>query len=180
MAKRVTAKKSAARKTAAKKPTPKKLATKKPAAEKPVAEKVARKTPCKWTDKKRVEFLAVLAGTANVSSAAAAIGMSRTAAYVERARNADFAKGWKQALDVALDELELAVFERATHGYDKDVFRNGIKTDTMRLYSDALAMFLLRAHRAHIYGKSPEGAPALDSEQMRAAIEAKLGGESKA
>jgi hypothetical protein len=154
-------------------------APQKAAAKIALPQKMARKTPCKWTDKKRSEFFAVLAGTANVSTAANAIGMSRTAAYVERARNEDFAKGWKQALDVALDELELAVFERATHGYDKAVFRAGIKTDTMRLYSDALAMFLLRAHRAHIYGKTAEGAPGLDSEQMRAAIEAKLGGESK-
>jgi hypothetical protein len=163
MGKRVAAKKSAAAKATA--PTR-------------TLRAVARKTPGKWTDKKRSEFFAVLAGTANVSTAASAIGMSRTAAYVERARNPDFAKGWTQALDVALDELELAVLERATHGYNKDVFRQGIKTDTMRLYSDALAMFLLRAHRAHIYGKSAEGAPALDSEQMRAAIEAKLGSDA--
>ncbi len=165
MAKSAAAKKSAPAKTVAQKTSPKKI-----------AHKTARKTPGKWTDKKRSEFFAVLAGTANVSTAASAIGMSRTAAYVERARNADFASGWTQALDVALDELELAVLERATHGYNKDVFRAGIKTDTMRLYSDALAMFLLRAHRAHIYGKGAEGLPALDSEQMRAAIEAKLSG----
>ncbi len=153
---------------------------KKAAAKKTATKKTARKTPAQWTDDSREIFLSTLAETANVVKATRAAKMSRTAAYAERKRNGAFAESWRHAMDMALDELEMAVFERATHGYDKDVVYQGQKTDTVRLYSDALAMFLLRAHRAEIYGKgSPEaGAPAANAEDVRAIIEAKLNGSA--
>jgi hypothetical protein len=154
----------------------KKSAVKKTPAKKTVASPVARKTPAQWCDDSRELFLTTLAETANVAMAARAADMSRTAAYAERKRNSDFAARWKAAMDMALDELEMAVFERATHGYDKDVLYHGKKSDKVRLYSDALAMFLLRAHRPDIYGKSgSDGAPtSANAEDVRTMIQAKI------
>jgi hypothetical protein len=159
-----------------KRPAAKKVTAKKAAAPIAAAPPVARKTPAQWTDDSRELFLTTLAETANVAMAARAADMSRTAVYAERKRNTDFAQSWKLAMDMALDDLEMAVFERATHGYDKDVVYQGEKTDKVRLYSDALAMFLLRAHRPEIYGKSsPEGVPSsANVEDVRTMIEAKI------
>jgi hypothetical protein len=140
--------------------------------------KIARKSPAQWTDESRELFLSVLADTANVAKAARAADMSRTAAYAERKRNADFAQSWQMAMDIALDELELSVVTRATFGYDKEVYYSGEMCGTVRHYSDALAMFLLRAHRPDVYGKaSPDGGvPTSTPDDMRAMIESKLSG----
>lgn len=173
MVKRVSAttvKRSAAKKVAVKKTAKKKTITKKTTAP------VARKTPAHWTDESRELFLNTLAETANVAMAARAADMSRTAVYAERKRNVDFAQSWTAAMEQALDELEMALLERATHGYDKDVIYHGERTDKVRLYSDPLAMFLLRAHRPETYCKSTQdGVPAVTTvEEVRSLIEAKL------
>jgi hypothetical protein len=183
MVKRVsapTAKKGAAKKTPARKAATKKTAVKKVAVKKTVTKKakppVARKTPMQWSDESRELFLSTLAETANVAEAARVADMSRTAAYAERRRNEAFAQSWSAAMEQALDELEMAVLERATHGYDKDVVYRGNKTDKVRLYSDGLAMFLLRAHRPNTYCKSAQdGTPVLANvDDIRSMIAAKL------
>jgi hypothetical protein len=183
MVKRVsapTAKKGAAKKTPARKAATKKTAVKKVAVKKTVTKKakppVARKTPMQWSDESRELFLSTLAETANVAEAARVADMSRTAAYAERRRNEAFAQSWSAAMEQALDELEMAVLERATHGYDKDVVYRGSKTDKVRLYSDGLAMFLLRAHRPNTYCKSAQdGTPVLANvDDIRSMIAAKL------
>ncbi len=168
MVKRVSA-------TPVKKPAAKKVAVKKTATKKTNAP-VARKAPAHWSEESRELFLNTLAETANVAMAARAADMSRTAVYAERKRNIDFAQSWNAAMEQALDELEMALLERATHGYDKDVVYHGERTDKVRLYSDPLAMFLLRAHRPDTYGKSTQdGAPAVTTvDEVRSLIEAKL------
>jgi hypothetical protein len=168
MVKRVSAK--TVKKTAIKKVATKKAATKK------TKSSLARKTPAQWSDESREIFLTALAETANVAEAARVADMSRTAAYAERRRNEAFARSWAAAMEQALDELEMAVLERATHGYDKDVVYQGNKTDKVRLYSDGLAMFLLRAHRPQTYCKSTQdGAPVLANvDDIRSMIAAKL------
>ncbi len=168
MVKRVSA-------TTVKKPAAKKAVSKKTTVKKTVVP-TARKTPAHWSDESRELFLNTLAETANVAMAARAADMSRTAVYAERKRNVDFAQSWSAAMEQALDELEMALLERATHGYDKDVIYHGERTDKVRLYSDPLAMFLLRAHRPETYCKSTQdGAPAITTvEEVRSLIEAKL------
>jgi hypothetical protein len=170
MVKRVSA-------TTAKKMPVKKTAAKKASAKKTVGKKMAaRKAPMQWSDESRELFLSTLAETANVAEAARVADMSRTAAYAERRRNKAFAQSWSAAMEQALDELEMAVLERATHGYDKDVVYQGNKTDKVRLYSDGLAMFLLRAHRPQTYCKSgQDGTPVLANvDDIRSMIAAKL------
>ena len=105
-----------------------------------------------WTRHKRQVFLASLAATANVTKAADAAGISRTAAYALRARDAVFAQAWADAMDQALDAIEAMILERAAQGVEKTVFYGGKACGTIREYSDALAKFVLRSRRPERYG----------------------------
>jgi hypothetical protein len=133
-----------------------------------------------WTAARRKRFLTVLAQTANVTRAAAALKITTTTAYKERKRNASFAKAWDEALEAALDDLEAALLDRAVHGVEQPRFFGGKACGTVRHYSDAAAMFILRARRPERYGKSvvepcmtEEPAERGDAD-ARAAIEAEL------
>lgn len=102
---------------------------------------------------RRAKFLKKLALTANVSASARAAGISTSALYDHRARHPAFAKAWDDAIGAALDELEQAVIDRAKDGVEKPVFYGGNQIGTVRSYSDALAMFLLRARRPEVYAR---------------------------
>lgn len=136
----------------------------------------ARKTPAKWTERKRERFIGRLAETANVAESARAVKMSRTAAYAERRRNAEFATAWDAAINIALDELELLLLDRAMHGTDKTIVYHGEPRGTIKEYSEALAMFILRAHRKDIYGKDAVSGAPQGEEELRALIEARING----
>ncbi len=174
VAKKSVAKKSAAMKSAAKKAVVKKSAAKpvasKPVASKPVASKPAvskpgvRSAPAaavpslsysqSWTRQQRGAFIAALAETANVKISAQAAGKAASAAYALRKRDPAFRQGWADALEQALDQLEAHIIERAGEGVEKSYFYQGESKGTVRDFSDALAMFVLRARRPEIYGKT--------------------------
>jgi len=78
-------------------------------------------------------FLEALRNSGNVRAACKAAGVSRQAAYASKDRSEVFAKAWDDALDDAIDALEATAIDRA------------------RKQSDALLMFLLKAHRPAKY-----------------------------
>lgn len=102
---------------------------------------------------RRNKFLKKLAQTANVSLSARHAGISKSALYVHRQKTPSFAAAWDDALGEALDALEQAVIERAVQGVEKPVFFGGEQIGAVRNYSDALAMFMLRAHRPEVYAR---------------------------
>lgn len=102
---------------------------------------------------RRLKFLNHLSKTANVSRSARLAGVSTSALYQHRATNPGFARQWDDAIGAALDELEQAVIDRAKHGVEKPVFFRGEKVGAVRNYSDALAMFLLKAKRPEVYAR---------------------------
>ena len=81
----------------------------------------------------RPRFLEVIRATGNVRLAADAAGVDRSTPYVRARRDAAFAAAWAQAEQDALDVLEAEARRRALAS------------------SDALLMFLLRAHRPERY-----------------------------
>lgn len=119
-----------------------------PASAKPAAK---RKPVSIATRRKR--FLARLSETANVSRSARDAGMSSSALYRHRALHAGFAKQWDDAIDAAMDELEDALIHRAKHGVERPVYFGGKQVGTVRNYSDALGMFLLKAKRPEVYNR---------------------------
>lgn len=84
----------------------------------------------------RPVFLATIRSTGNVRLAASAAGVDRSTSYRRAERDPAFAAAWAEASDDAIDTLEGEARRRALAG------------------SDALLMFLLRAHRPQIYRES--------------------------
>jgi len=114
---------------------------------------------------RKAGFLDVLRRTANVSRAAREAGLSSSTVYRHRAKHAAFAAGWDAAIGEALDELEDALIARAKHGVEKPVYFRGEQVGSVRTYSDALGMFLLKARRPEIYARLQASAPA-DADEM--------------
>jgi len=120
---------------------------------------------------RRATFLKHLAKTANVSRSAKLAELSASALYKHRAKTASFASQWDDAINEALDALEQAVIERAKHGVAKPVFFGGKKVGTVRSYSDALAMFMLKAKRPEVYARlHAEAATQGNDEEARAEV----------
>ncbi|TPG19945.1 hypothetical protein EAH87_08960 [Sphingomonas koreensis] len=111
-------------------------------------------------------FLEVLRKTANVSRAAREAGLSSSTVYEHRARHASFAADWDAAVSEALDELEDALIQRAKHGVEKPVYFRGEQVGAVKSYSDALAMFILRARRPEMYARLQAAAGPSDTDEM--------------
>lgn len=96
----------------------------------------------------RPAFLADLQSNGIVSHAAIAAGIDKKTAYNEYHRNKEFASDWDEAVETATDTLEKEAIRRARDGTDEPVYYQGEKVGTVKRYSDALLMFLLRANRS--------------------------------
>lgn len=86
----------------------------------------------------RKVFLTELADTCNVSHSARIAGVDRVTVYKHRADDAEFSAAWDDAIEEGIEALELAVRNRAKES------------------SDALAVFLLKAHRPEKYREMKE------------------------
>lgn len=130
-----------------------------------------------WTAARRDKFLEVLSETANVAHAARTVQKSVSGVYQLRRRDSAFAAAWDEALEVALDQIEAAVLDRVVNGVEKDVFYGGKHCGTTRLFSDALAMFILKARRPDVYGRvatiadEPQGE---DADRSRGELQRRL------
>ena len=98
----------------------------------------------------RRAFIEWLKATGNVTLAATGAGVARQQAYRTRNRSKAFRRSWDEALEQAVDLLEGEARRRAT-GVKRDVWYAGEKVGSESVYSDTLLMFLLRAHRPHLY-----------------------------
>ena len=96
-------------------------------------------------------FLKSLAHSVNVARACRTAGIPRRTAYHWRDADPRFAREWDDALDDGIDLLEAELHRRAFEGVEKPVWHKGEQVGTVRHYSDALAMFLLKAHRPARY-----------------------------
>ena len=101
----------------------------------------------KLTKARKDLFLCELEASGNVSRAARVIDMGRSSLYERRAADPEFKSAWRDALDAAMDGLEEEARRRAIEGTEEPVFYQGKQVGRVRKYSDALLMFLLRAHR---------------------------------
>lgn len=100
-----------------------------------------------WAEK----FLTRLAATGNVSAACSFARVPRRTAYDRRERELDFAAVWDEAIETAVEVLELEARRRALEGTDRPVFHKGKKCGAVREFSDTLMIFLLKAHKPERY-----------------------------
>jgi len=111
----------------------------------------------------RERFLESYAETGNIGHACRAAGVSRATFYRERARNPEFDELALDAIDEAIDRLELEARRRAAEGVKRERWqRTGTdargrpiyERQTIREYSDTLLIFLLKAGRPEKYRES--------------------------
>jgi hypothetical protein len=120
----------------------------------------------KRTRKREREFLDTLALTCNVSAAALAAGVGRSAVYQWRQVDPSFRAAWDEAEADAVDRLEGEAWRRAVEGVDRAIIFKGQITGTTKEYSDRLIEMLLKGHRPERFKdrvanehSGPEGAP---------------------
>lgn len=97
------------------------------------------------------QFINELRKGASVSSAANAIGVSRTTVYEHRITDEMFLKDWDDAVEEGTDLLEDEARRRAAEGWEEPVFYKGEQQGTVRKYSDTLLIVLLKARRPEQY-----------------------------
>ena len=95
----------------------------------------------------RAVFLATLRTSANVRRSADAAKINRTTAYNWRDADPAFAAAWDGAIEDAVDTLEQEAWRRAHDGVEKPIYQQKELVGHVQEYSDALMMFLLKAHR---------------------------------
>jgi hypothetical protein len=97
-------------------------------------------------------FLATLAETCNVSLSARECKRTTRVFYDLKRRDAGFRAAWTEALREGYDRLDMELVHRARFGTPKDVFYQGRKTATTRVFNDAMALRLLHQHRKTVEG----------------------------
>lgn len=105
-------------------------------------------------------FLSILAETCNVSLAARETGRSARVFYDLRRRDSGFRAAWAEALREGYELLEMELVQRCRFGTPRDVFFQGRKTATTRVFNDSVSLRLLHLHR-----KTIEAMRAADSER---------------
>ena len=107
-----------------------------------------------WTADRQRAFIAALAETGSVKSAAERINMSPEGAYyLRRQPGADgFRKAWAAALDHGVQRLADIAIDRAIEGTPVPIFWRGEQVGEKRRYNERLMMFILRHHMPDRYG----------------------------
>ena len=108
-----------------------------------------------WTPERQRAFIAALADTGSVTSAARYVNMSTHTAYqLRRHVGADsFRAAWTAALDLGVQRLKDEVFDRALNGQLHPVFIGGKLKGFKRVKNDRLLMFALRMNAKDEYGR---------------------------
>ncbi|XUU59849.1 hypothetical protein ACRAQ6_09740 [Erythrobacter sp. HA6-11] len=104
------------------------------------------------------EFIAHLAATGIVNSAARHIGRSMEALYKLRQREGaeGFARAWDKAVDYGITRLEDSALARAIQGEERAIVSSGKIIGYERRHNEGLVMFFLRNRMAERYGPERE------------------------
>lgn len=87
----------------------------------------------------------------NVSRACRMAGISRVHAYRVKNDDEEFAEAWGVAIDIGLAGLEESCFKRARDGVTERRYKDGEVVYERVVYSDTLAIFMLKAHKPDVY-----------------------------
>lgn len=110
-----------------------------------------------WTQARREIFLLHLAMTSNVAASAREAGIAAKNAYTLRRRDSGFRAAWREALAEGFEHHELEMLERFRFGTARTIVRGG-EIVVERVFSDAVGMRLLQAHRDSVASYRAEAA----------------------
>lgn len=91
--------------------------------------------------------LAALAVSGNITQVCEELRVNRAMVSQLRQEDEEFAKGWKKAMDQAVDGWEAEAARRAFSGFERKVYNQGELVGTQTEYSDRLAELLLKGRR---------------------------------
>jgi hypothetical protein len=106
-----------------------------------------------WTQQQRTAFLDALATASDPETAAATAGHPLANALRLRRHCAEFARGWAEAIDFAIDLVEVKMLHQAAHGVPREIVRDR-KIYRVLQHSTALTIFALRSCRPGKYAPS--------------------------
>lgn len=127
-----------------------------------------------FTDEKQERFFAELAATCNVALSCRRAAVSQSTVQRHRASDAGFRARWAAAMKAAYQNLELMMLDRAMNGTTKTVTKADGSKDRTHEYPNAIALTLLRLHRAEGAVTEPEPS-AEDVEEIKARIMRRIG-----
>lgn len=106
-------------------------------------------------------FVAHLAATGLVTSAARHIGRSMEALYKLKQKPGakGFARAWDRAVQMGVERLEDTALARAIEGSERKLYRGGELVGTERFHNEALVMFFLRNRLSDRYSPHAHIAP---------------------
>ena len=100
-----------------------------------------------FDEKRQAVFLLAYLKTNSIVKAAKAAGISRVTVYKRLRSDQDFYEMVEDIKEANVDSLEEACFSRARDGVLDPVYQGGELVGHKRVYSDGLAMFLLKFYR---------------------------------
>lgn len=124
-------------------------------------------------------FLEHLAKDGNVSAACEMAKYNRVRAYKLRNEESDkgraFKAKWEAALDLGIEAHEDEITRRAFLGHSKPVWYKGVICGEEVVYSDTLAMFLMKAHRPDKFKERSVVEQQITLEDVKGELARKLG-----
>ena len=107
-----------------------------------------------WSPDKQRAFVAALAATGSVTTAAQIVGLSASSAYrLRRALGSEgFSGAWDAALGAARRRRIRAVPGRTLHGHARPILYRGQRVGERRFFDNRLVQYLLRMHDPGRYG----------------------------
>jgi|CXWL01.1.fsa_nt_gi hypothetical protein len=100
---------------------------------------------------KKAVFLDALGRLASISRACQIARIPRRTVYNWRSQDEGFATAWEKAIELGTDALEDEAVRRAFQGVLKPVYQQGRRVGSIREFSDALLIALLKARRPKKY-----------------------------
>jgi hypothetical protein len=122
-----------------------------------------------WKPEVQRAFIAALAETGSVKSAARRVGRAEVGAYLLRRhpQAEEFRRAWDAALDIGMRRIEDVAMDRALHGVEVPVYSYGKIVGTRTVYNDRLLMFMLRNRAPERFaGGKPQGLNAIDKMEL--------------
>jgi len=107
-------------------------------------------------DRRPRAFLAGFVAGMGIGNAARLSGVDRSCHYDWMKKDIRYRERFQRARMILADDAEQEVYRRAFRGVDTPIVHRGKITGWYKSYSDALAMFMLKALRPNVYRDNAE------------------------
>lgn len=106
----------------------------------------------------RTAFLTALSHCNNITAAAEAAGVSRTAVLKARKQDPQFRAKFEEAVQAAVDRAEYLAWKLAVEGQEEPVYYQGVQVGTKTVRSERMLEMILKAERPEKYASDVRAA----------------------